>query len=888
MSLPRLALIPAALPLAETAARALIAQHRAALPDLSHLTVLVPTAALLRPLRAALAAAAGQALLGPRITTLEHWVQGYGGERLSALNCRLQLAHALERHPGLFPQTDPLAAADALFALFEDLSANAPLLAEDAEEFITRVRRGYGAPSSSASDEARAAHLLWRAYLQQTEGRSPAARHAPALREALAQLPANAALVLLGFDHFSGAECTVLRPALRDARISLWLHGRSEGRDGIALASLCRALEIQPQSLHADSPCDALFSDPARPVSLPNPPRVHICGDAEQEARRAEWLLRGWLLDGVRDIAVVTPDRRLARRLRALLERAGVPLHDEIGWALSTSRAAATLMDWLDTVHGDFQFRPLLGLLKSGFCAAALEPGELDALERDFYQRQRVRADAQSPAAALLRRLRAAAQRLPGLGQRLPAQVWCQGLLDSLQALPLWNTWPADAAGAQLLRVLLDLQAALSNSPLRCDGAGFRRLLERELERATFLPGGSGGPVRLLTPEQARGLRCEAVLIAGASAGQWGASPAGEAVFNHSVRAELGLQHWRSHHARMLAQSRALLEAAPRIAITCAASERGELPQPAPWLEALLTYGGVSADETPLDEHLHEVVTDTRPAPVPLSMPAPACAPQRLPASLSAHAHQSLVDCPYQFHARSLLRLRAPEEPDQPPDRRLYGERVHAILQRFQSEHGAVTPTDDETAVAAELCAIAEQVFAPDLRARALAQIWLGEFRALAPQLAAWLRERAGEWPQAQVEVTLERQLSQHLGIHGRVDRLEQGAAGSSIVDYKTSIAPKPKELQSGESVQATHYALLRDDAVRVEYLQLRREGSEPVAKPVVIEGEMLAETVSAVGERLLTVMQSLQAGAALPAHGSAEVCARCDYRGLCREGSRA
>src|SRR5204863_1320866 len=103
-------------------------------------------------------------------------------------------------------------------------------------------------------------------------------------------------------------------------------------------------------------------------------------GGAEHEARCVDLAVRQALLAGTQDVVVLTQDRRLARRLRALLERAGVPLQDHAGWALSTSRAAAALDAWLECLEGRFRYRPLLDLLKSGF--AKVDPEALDRLER--------------------------------------------------------------------------------------------------------------------------------------------------------------------------------------------------------------------------------------------------------------------------------------------------------------------------------------------------------------------------------------------------------------------------------------------------------------------------------------------------------------------------
>ena len=88
---------------------------------------------------------------------------------------------------------------------------------------------------------------------------------------------------------------------------------------------------------------------------------------AEQEAAAIDLQTRLWWLDGKHKIGIVTENRRLARRVRALLERADIELQDAAGWALSTTSAAAILERWLETVEEDFAYQPLLDLMKSPF-----------------------------------------------------------------------------------------------------------------------------------------------------------------------------------------------------------------------------------------------------------------------------------------------------------------------------------------------------------------------------------------------------------------------------------------------------------------------------------------------------------------------------------------
>lgn len=257
----------------------------------------------------------------------------------------------------------------------------------------------------------------------------------------------------------------------------------------------------------------------------------------------------------------------------------------------------------------------------------------------------------------------------------------------------------------------------------------------------------------------------------------------------------------------------------------------------------------------------------------------------RLPRELSATAHQRLVDCPYQFFASACLNLRAEQAPDEDPDRSDYGSRVHRILEAFTQATDTslpppfgqpVTPANRAQAQA-RLESIAGAVFAPDLRSRALAHVWVNEFRGSIPGLLDWLEQRPPGRVEAEVEYR--RDFTPGHRLSGTADRVETAADGGlTVVDYKTGRPPGRGEVESGESVQLLHYALL-DDAVRaVEYLPLRED-----ARVLRIEAEELDSLRALVGERLADALGRLAGGAAMPALGDSASCGWCDFQGLCR-----
>ncbi len=95
-------------------------------------------------------------------------------------------------------------------------------------------------------------------------------------------------------------------------------------------------------------------------------------------------------------VALIAQDRLVVRRIRALLERAEVTLHDETGWTLSTTRAAARLMALLRAAAPGAGRDAVLDWLK----AEASDAAALAALESQW----RRGGDVDGAAASLWRR----------------------------------------------------------------------------------------------------------------------------------------------------------------------------------------------------------------------------------------------------------------------------------------------------------------------------------------------------------------------------------------------------------------------------------------------------------------------------------------------------
>jgi ATP-dependent helicase/nuclease subunit B len=333
-----------------------------------------------------------------------------------------------------------------------------------------------------------------------------------------------------------------------------------------------------------------------------------------------------------------------------------------------------------------------------------------------------------------------------------------------------------------------------------------------------------------------------------------------------------------------------VLDGAAQVLATYAAGSDDEPAQASPLIEAIEAQAardGLALRDDALAAlaagGAGEVGAAAAGAARPLPRPAPATPAGLLPERLSATAHQALIDCPYRFFARSVLKLEPEHAPDEDPNRSDYGKRVHRILEAFTQPVAGMPPPFTERLTAASrerararLEEIADAVLADDLAHRALALTWKAEFRASIPGLLDWLAARP-LLREARAEVQLACDLEGQR-LHGFIDRLETRANGSQVVvDYKTGKVPKEADIVAGESVQLLHYALLDPAIAAVEYRPLRKG-----ERPQVYEDD-LPELRDAVRARLAGAVRALRAGAPLPAQGDEAVCARCEFTGLCR-----
>ncbi len=918
------------------------------LPDLGDCVVLLPDLQFAVQLRRQLLSAARQhghaALLGPVISTPEHWlVENIPLERAVPGRARreLLLVEVLKQHASVFPGNDPWQLAASLASLFEELALHRVRIPVDLAEFTTRLQSAYGLDThlpEPLGTEARIVHRLWHAWQVQLDADhllDPGMACLQRLARHRATAPAGP-FYLIGIDDANAAEREWLTDLASAGRVECFLYAGTPWLCDTGLQA------IQADDNAAEHPATACLDQVFRHGGEPTAARARslaarypqsplagnmailAAGSAEQEASAIDLQVRRWLLEGRQPLGIVTEDRRLARRVRALLERSGIHLQDSGGWALSTTSAAAALERWLETVEEDFDHQPLLDVLKSPFIFPDVDPdlhgSRVYRLEQDIIRheniarglaRYRRHIDARrqrlprgwSGATAeslhiLLNRLDQAAEPLREFLRGEPAapQALLQALRVSLEALGMWDAFASDPAGLRILQEWQLLHDAAGHSRITLDWMEFRAWFGTALERHDFRPATGDSPVLLLTLQQSQLGQYAGLIIAACDREHLPARGTVSPFFNDPVRRELRLPAWPEQHALQLQRFRRALESAPAVLLTWTREDNGEMRLPCPWLEAIQTFhelawqhGLRNPELEALLDHPGSRVQGDNPLPVPAAAgyPAPRLPAERLPETLSVSAHGSLIDCPYRFFAAYGLQLKPREAVREALEKAEYGSLVHQSLEIFHSGRpgypaafpGPVDSGNREAAIA-QLTEISRSVFTRDLEDNFEHRAWLRRWLVLIPDYIDWQAGRQREWAFSAAERAAELELPGGQRLQGRLDRIDSGPGGTAIVDYKTGSMPRQAEVDNGEDVQLASYALLADPPpARVEYLQIDGE----VRPRAWLEGPQLEQLASAVGKRLAGVLADLQAGTPLPAWGDADTCRYCDMDGLCR-----
>lgn len=545
-----------------------------------------------------------------------------------------------------------------------------------------------------------------------------------------------------------------------------------------------------------------------------------------EEARVIALLMREALESPERTAALVTPDRRLARRVRAELKRWDIEVDDSAGTPLAETVPGAFLRLVGRMVAEDFAPVPLLAALKHPLARSGMPPDlqpdvhSLELLMRRLPRSAGGLAPLQGAASAsrshrvvdLLEFLEAAvsdfkaAMAAPSI--RLADLVMeharaAEALTDgTAAATSLWGSEEGEALSEFLEQLMAAADGILLDGP-----RGYPGLLDTLLAGQVVRPAAGKHPrLAIWGPLEARLQTVDTMILGGLNEeswpprvdpGPWMSRPMLDAFGLAAPERRIGL----SAHDFCGA-----IAAAPVTWITRARRVEGVPQVPARWLTCLASFLRTAAPELKLNDGGQWIAWQAlldRPSPAErqrIGPPRPRPPVAARPRQLSVTRVETWMRDPYAIYAEFVLNLIALPPIDPVPGAADYGTFVHTALDRFAKMFPDRLPDD----ALPHLLACGRALLDP--YDAGIAALWWPRFERVARWLLYIERQRGEDIVRRLSEVKGKLSLAGPAGrfdLTATADRVDIRSDGSvSIIDFKTGTLPKKADTKKGFSPQ--------------------------------------------------------------------------------------
>ncbi len=558
-----------------------------------------------------------------------------------------------------------------------------------------------------------------------------------------------------------------------------------------------------------------------------------------EEASAIALIMREALETPDKTVALITPDRILARRVTTELGRWDVEVNDSAGQPLETAAVFSYLRLVARACLSQLEPVVLLSLLKHPLAAGKMSPPEFRRLSR-FLEVSVLRGPAPGPGIAGLRRAVQAVksaqdrERLDEfvdrlqeslsplldllLGDEIPFTDVVEAHIQAAERLAQSDTkegadrlWVADAGEAAALFV----EELIEHGPLL-------ETIEVHQYPELFEVLGKGRVVRSAAPVhprlfiwgplEARLQRADVTILAGLNEGTWPVEPKLDPWLSRPMRQSLELSA-PEQRIGLAAHDFVQGAAAPVVYLTRSEKTDGTPTVPSRWLlrfETLLDCLGRSDDlstgvpylawSRELEKKLPENASRQQ---VPVAPPTPRPPVSSRPRQLSVTQIETWIRDPYAIYARYVLGLKPLDPLNADAGALERGILIHDILHGFISQYSDDLPPDAEK----ELLSIGRQYFDATFQGPEVEAFWWPRFEAF----ARWFIPHEQKWRE-EGKMPLLTESSGRLLIDGpagaftltaRLDRMDRSADGSLVVlDYKTGAPPTKSQVEAGLAPQ--------------------------------------------------------------------------------------
>jgi ATP-dependent helicase/nuclease subunit B len=567
----------------------------------------------------------------------------------------------------------------------------------------------------------------------------------------------------------------------------------------------------------------------------------------EEEALAIAVALREALDTPGKTSALVTPDRALARRVVAALERWHVAADDSGGDPLSQSRAGVFARLAAEAALGGLEPVTLLGLLKHPLLRLGAGEHSLDnaiaALERALLRGPRPKPGSAGLAHALVtfRNTRDDMHRSDPRWLIAPEDLDAAASLIAALARALMPLESLTASGhpfAALAKCHRDVVAALGGDAdgkvgafAEVDGTTLARAFDELIESpsAAGLAVSTGDYIELFNatiadrivrrpetrdvrvhiygPLEARLQTIDRLVIGGLNEGTWPPETRNDPWLSRPMRTALGLDP-PERRIGLAAHDFAQSFGAPEIVLTRAAKIAGAPTVTSRFVQRIAALAGGERWANVLERgnrYVELARALDRPAEIKsAARPAPKPPLAARPSRLSVTAIEDWLRDPYTIYAKYILKLQPLDAVDTPPGARDRGTVIHAAIGDYTKNFAGAPPADPIK----ELRALGEENFAPLADFPEAKAFWWPRYLRIANWFAQWDRARRSHIQTLHAEIRGEHKFpvgNREFTLSAIADRIEWRKGGFyAIVDYKTGEGRSEKQVRTGLAPQLT------------------------------------------------------------------------------------
>jgi ATP-dependent helicase/nuclease subunit B len=624
--------------------------------------------------------------------------------------------------------------------------------------------------------------------------------------------------------------------------------GRDEVQNTIGLLTNTRSLQITDIFCLPSDTTKWRDSPPVRKrmptVSLLEAP------DISTEARAIAIAMRESLEIVDQRIALVTPDRELAMRVATQLRRWNINVDDSAGTPVLQTPPGKLIKAIAEAVASNFSPVSILALAKHPLIHAG--ESRLAWLERtralDLALRGPPEGAGLSAIEAAIRKNAKNDEALAGWWQEFlimlsplsgPAGAPLATIMSALQqtadSLTNGNIWKG-VAGRHIAQIWEDILACDLAAIELSDRSEIPAILTELFGSIVVRPPYGGHPrLAIYGLLEARLQQADIVICSGLNEGSWPQVAQPDPWLAPAIRRHLGLATL-DRNVGLSAHDLATALGAHRAFLTRARRDRSGPTVASRFVLRMKAFLGKNLSANNVHAALAAHI-DAPDQPIEFNpQPAPKPTAKQRKVTLSVTDFDQLKSDPYSFYAKKVLGLRVLDAVNADPGFAWRGTLVHEILEKwFTQDDGA-----PEALLARAEALLSNKALNPALRA-----LWQ-------PRVAEGLRWIAEETQRMQAggRHCLVAEKAGHvelLGVRvkGRVDRIDLlPDGGLVIIDYKTGLPPKPKQINAGFALQLGLIGLIAESgaiagasgkAARFEYWSLaknKQRGFGYVATP--------------------------------------------------------